>query len=105
MCHFILRLLLGKVSRHRVSAFSGLNAERTTVVVSHRATAVGGAEVVYVEQVKARLCLEMVFQRRWGVKSTKGETGGGTLLDFSRLGVPQGRVSRLFDLITSEGHC
>lgn len=65
----------------------------------------GGAEVVHVEQVKARLCLEMVFQRRWGVTSTKGETGGGTLLDFSRLGVPQGRVSRLFDLITSEGHC
>lgn len=30
-----------------------------------------------------------------GVKSTRTETGGGTLLDFFKVGVPQGHVSRL----------
>lgn len=41
---------------------------------------VGGEQVMRVEQVKACLCLEMGFQRRWGgLKSTSGETSGCTL--------------------------
>lgn len=83
MCHFIL------------------NTERTTREVSHRATAVGGPEVVHVEQVKA--CLPLFrdgVSEKVGGKVNKGEKQVGALFGtFSRLeflkGASQGSLTSL----------
>lgn len=66
------------------------------------AVGVGGPEVVLAEQVKACLPLfrDGVSQKAGG-KVNKGRNRW----DFFKVGVPQGRVSRLFDLITLDGHC
>lgn len=83
------------VSRGSVSPFRGLNTERERLSWFQTGRWQWGARCHVCGAGQGLPLFRDGVSEKVGVKSTRGGTGGCTLLEFFKVGVPQGRVSGL----------